>query len=126
MAEHIQDYQTVKFGFFALWGSFAGEVSVAFTATTAHHLATVVSMVAPSPDWFVGVSGLDLFVNGNWVDKVVVPLQPYDAGTDSGVTYGSANQDTVPQELIREIIGLPFSVDAPVLPLGTFTFRRIN
>jgi len=37
-------------------------------------LVTLVSMLAPSPDWFVGVSGLDLIENGDWVaEKVVCP-----------------------------------------------------
>jgi serine/threonine protein kinase len=35
---------------------------------------TLVSMVAPSPDWFVGVGGLPLLQDGQWVDELVVPL----------------------------------------------------
>ena len=31
--------------------------TVDFTVTTAHPLVTLLTMVAPSPDWFVGVSG---------------------------------------------------------------------
>ena len=34
--------------------------TVDFTVTTAHPLVTLVTMIAPSPDWFVGVSGLSL------------------------------------------------------------------
>ena len=34
--------------------------SVNFTVTAAHPLVTLVSMIAPSPDWFVGVAGLSL------------------------------------------------------------------
>ena len=40
-------------------------------------LVTLVSMLAPSPDWFVGVSGLNLIENGSWVSEKVVQLHPY-------------------------------------------------
>ena len=103
-----------------------GSVSVTFTVTPEFSRVTVVSMIAPSPDWFVGVSSLPLLVDGQWVDEVVVPLAPYDSGTDSGITYTSANQDTNPQEPIAEIVGSPLEVGGSVPPLGTFTFQRIN
>jgi len=37
-----------------------GTVAVTFNVSPDHPLATIVTMVAPSPDWFSGVSGLDL------------------------------------------------------------------
>lgn len=61
-------------------------------------------MIYPSPDWFVGVSGLELCLsNGSWIDEKVMNLYPYDAGTDSGPTYISPDQPTVPKEAIRRI-----------------------
>ena len=42
-----------------------GTVSLDFDITRDHPLVTLVSMVAPSPDWFVGVSGLGLIENGS-------------------------------------------------------------
>lgn len=97
-----------------------------FTATTDFPLATVVSMIAPSPDWFVGVSGFSLLHNGQWIEQAVIPLYPYDAGTDSGPTYTSPNDDTVPQEPITEITGPPLEHDGAVAPLGTFLFQRLD
>lgn len=42
----------------------------------------------PSPDWIVGVSGLNLCLpNCSWTPSKVVDLYPYDAGTDNGITY---------------------------------------
>ena len=42
----------------------------------------------PSPDWIVGVSGLELcLANCSWVDHVQLNLYPFDAGTDSGMGY---------------------------------------
>ncbi len=90
-------------------------------ATLAYPLATVVSMVAPSPDWFVGVSGVPLFANGAWIDELVVELHAYDAGTDTGPTFLSPDADEQPQSPIVEL-GYPF-INTP--PLGTFTFVRL-
>ena len=45
-------------------GQSPGFASTTFTLDQAHPLATVVSMIAPSPDWFVGVNSLNLFSGG--------------------------------------------------------------
>lgn len=53
-----------------------------------NHLLSLVSMIYPSPDWFVGVSGLELCEKEcKWSEGFEVELYPWDAGTDSGVTY---------------------------------------
>lgn len=101
--------------------------STTIQAITLHEdfpLVTLVTMIAPSPDWFVGVSGLSLRdADGNWIEELEVVLYPYDAGTDSGPVYTSANDDTQPKEPIRNLRGeSPFS-DAPI---GTFTFTRTD
>ena len=94
------------------------------TVTQDFPLVTLVTMIAPSPDWFVGVSGLSLKDGqGEWIDEVVVQLRPYDAGTDSGPSFTSQNDDTNPAENIFLI------QDENLFPnefLGTFTFTRIN
>jgi len=41
-----------------------GSASLEFQIPQTHPLVTLVSMVEPSPDWFVGVSALALFENG--------------------------------------------------------------
>ena len=102
-----------------------GSTNFSFEIHQAYPLVTLVSMVAPSPDWFVGVHGLNLLRNGQWVKEMVVELLPYDAGTDSGVTFRSTNSDTNPPEQISLIAELPFLVDGTGPPLGTFTFKRI-
>lgn len=87
-------------------------------------LVTLVTMIAPSPDWFVGVSGLSLMDEfGQWVEEIKFTLYPYDSGTDDGTSYTSANADSSPRQPIRSLRGeAPFS-DAPI---GTFTFMRIG
>jgi hypothetical protein len=70
----------------ALPGS-PGTVSLDFEVSRDYPLVTLVSMVAPSPDWFVGVSGLSLFDGTDWVAERTVALQPWDAGTDAGASF---------------------------------------
>ena len=84
---------------------------------------TLVTMIAPSPDWFVGVAGQSLLADdGRWVDELQIILYPLDSGTDSGTTYRSANRNTSPKQPIRNLKGVaPFSS----APIGTFTFTRV-
>ena len=51
-----------------------GSVSMdPITVNKLHPQLTLVSMIAPSPDWFVGTDGLSLVdANGNWIDNLVV------------------------------------------------------
>jgi hypothetical protein len=100
-------------------GSSPGTVSETFTVEEAFPLVTIVSMLAPSPDWFVGVSGISLRENDQWVPLKVVELVVYDAGTDSGPMYRSPNQPTIPPVPIFEKTDGPFVDDNVV---GTFTF----
>ena len=70
-----------------------------------HSLVSLVSMVAPSPDWFVGVHDLDLCNGTTWTQTMTVDLFPYDAGTDSGLKFTSADSATNPQEPIYRLTG---------------------
>ncbi|MBD3298189.1 MAG: elongation factor Ts [candidate division Zixibacteria bacterium] len=101
-----------------------GMASLEFDVSLDFPAVTLVSMVAPSPDWFVGVSGLDLFDGSEWVDSLVIELYPYDAGTDSGSDYTSPNQATQPPAGIFQIDSGPLWVDGALPSVGTFTFVR--
>jgi Spondin_N/FlgD Ig-like domain len=103
-----------------LW-TVPGSTSVSVDLTAEFPLVTLVAMIAPSPDWFVGVRNLDLMDGGQWADEIVVDLYPWDSGTDSGASYTSGDQVTSPPEPIFAITEGPFS---PGVPLGTFTFTR--
>ena len=83
-------------------------------------------MIAPSPDWFVGVSGLDLLATGEWIEQRVIELFPYDAGTDSGSSYVSPDEPTGSPELIHRAETEPFLIDGTVPPVGTFTITRLD
>src|SRR5262245_9867614 len=99
-----------------------GTATASFTISQAYPLVTLVSMVAPSPDWFVGVSGLPLLRGGAWTDSLTVQLAAYDAGTDCGTTFTSPNCVSNPPEPIAPNAAPAF---ANGVPLGTFTFIRI-
>lgn len=101
-----------------------GQVELDFEISRDYPLVTLVTMVAPSPDWFVGVSALSL-LEGDWVAERRVALQPWDAGTDSGPSFRSRDQASDPREPIRLIEDGPLRVGSSVPPLGTFTFRRL-
>ena len=59
--------------------------TVEVAVTTAHPLVTLVTLVAPRLDWFVGVSELSLLdAQGEWLLQHQVDLFPYDAGTARG------------------------------------------
>lgn len=76
-------------------GSGDGATNIEFDIGADHALITFVSMIAPSPDWFVGVSGLSLLdAQGNWVTRLEIPLQVFDAGTDLGERPRSSDNDS--------------------------------
>lgn len=102
-----------------------GAVSMGpITVNRSHSEITLVSMIAPSPDWFVGVHNLPLIdPNGNWIDDLVIELYPYDSGTDDGSEYKSSNADSVPKEPIKNYTSIaPFSDK----PIGTLTITRVR
>jgi hypothetical protein len=82
-------------------------------------LLSLVSMIAPSPDWMIAIDGINLRNGNTWVNEIIIPLFPYDAGTDSGMFYTSANQATTPSfEPISVLVNEgPFNAK----PIGTLT-----
>ena len=99
-----------------------GSRTLTFTVSPDYPLFTIVTMVAPSPDWFVGTHGLDFRENGQWIQSLSLDLLTYDAGTDAGPNFNSSNADVTPHEPIAvlgdPITGLP--------PLGNFTFTLVS
>jgi hypothetical protein len=76
---------------------------------------SLISMLAPSPDWFVGVSDLALRSGGQWRQSISVDLHPYDAGTEEGTTFSLSNASTSPAEPIVLISSSPFFLAKPVV-----------
>lgn len=82
-------------------------------------LVSAVSMIAPSPDWFVAVTNVRLGDGGGqWVERLSVPAVLYDAGTDDGTTFTAQDLDADPKQPITRID------TAPVIPISWFEFVR--
>ena len=61
-------------------------------------------MIGPSPDWFVGVSGVSLLDGSDqWREEYRVDLYPYDAGTEDGTEFTLSNPATNPQGVTTSI-----------------------
>lgn len=101
-----------------------GKMITTFKLTTDHPLLSVITMLAPSPDWFTGVSGVSLYSDGDWIDEVNLPLWVWDAGTDSGVSFKADNEDTQPRESIRLLSTEHFLNDRGLIRIGTISITR--
>ncbi len=107
-------------------GTVPGPMSASFEATPEHHLVSFVTMIAPSPDWFTGLAGVELMVDGKWIDRLELPLWAWDAGTDSGRSYADPDADTQPRESVR-LLTTPHFLDAGGLKkVGTATITRVD
>lgn len=77
-----------------------GQRSFTLAVDRTNRFVSIVTMLAPSPDWFLGVDSLELFADGVWTPRIEVPLGAYDSGTDNGPRFLSANSDTNPAQPI--------------------------
>ncbi|KAH8405747.1 hypothetical protein KR215_008267 [Drosophila sulfurigaster] len=99
-----------------------------------HHQISLAAKVDPSPDWILGVAGLELCLsNCTWLERKVLNLYPWDIGTDSGPSYMSPDQPQVPPDVIRRITSSypsdhrsPFFDESgtPMKPLATLYVTR--
>ena len=88
-----------------------------------HHLVSLATMIAPSHDWFIGVSNLSLLdENGSWKDKVEVELVAYDAGTELGEDL-SLGPDRKENGVIRKLSGISYLKS---YTFGKLTIERVN
>ena len=109
-------------------GGGTGTASFSITANKSHPQVTLLSMIGPSPDWFVGISGLSLLDGSDeWRTSIVMDLFPYDAGTEDGTEFVLGNPATSPQGTITSIKGtgkfsnvrmarLTFTLSQPPVP----------
>ena len=106
-------------------GSSPGSATADFEISQTQPFVTLVTMIAPSPDWFVGVSAVALFQNGEWASERRFDLEPWDAGSDGGTTFLSPDLPLTPRLPISRIVTAPLSPSGRITPLGTFTFTRM-
>ncbi|XP_059055555.1 spondin-1-like [Achroia grisella] len=85
-----------------------------FRTDKVHHLVTVAIGLYPSPDWFLGVTRFELCQEDNtWLAERELNLFPWDAGTDSGVSYESPNIETFPQGAVSRVQMSSYDKNSP-------------
>ena len=102
------------------------DAQLTFDISSSHPLFSIVSMVAPSPDWFVGINSINLLDSGNWVDSASVVAYVYDAGTDDGATYTSANLEADPHQPVSLIDEPPFAASDTIAAAGIFKLSLLS
>jgi len=108
-----------------------GPTEIAVEVTADYPLVSVVSMLVPSPDWFVGIRGVNLCDGGMWRDSWdITSLQPWDAGTENGSMFTTNNTETDPVEditlITKDTAGTPFMGPNDIATLGRLMFKRVN
>jgi hypothetical protein len=91
----------------------------------AHPMVSLVAMIAPSPDWFAGVSDVNLMENGSWVATKTVDVQAWDSGGDDGTTYLADDKDNDPKKPTMLNQSRHFLKDGKPMPVARITFTRI-
>ncbi|XP_037283921.2 M-spondin [Rhipicephalus microplus] len=113
----------------------SGASSAAFFADARHSKVTAMSRLVPSPDWFVGVDGVELCEGGHWRNSLLADAQPLDAGTDRGLTFTAPRWPSQPPENVTRITARSPSHPGAAfhyphlekLPrIGVFQFRKLH
>ena len=105
-----------------------GTVADTIRLDAAHPRLSLVTMIAPSPDWFAALEDENLLgADGQWVAQRRVAARAYDAGTDSGPTFTAPDHATLPAGVVAPLLLSPASGAAPDgSPLGTWNLERIK
>lgn len=88
-------------------------------------LLSLITMIAPSPDWFSGIDSFSLLdENGDWkTGTITIDLHAYDAGTEDGTAYSINNSASNPIETIEPLANM-YSFNAN--KIGTLTIQFIS
>jgi len=109
-------------------------MNIKVKVTQDYPLVSLVSMIAPSPDWFTGTMNENLCNNatGMWRDSLEdTTLAPWDAGTEDGNMFSTINSQTMPKgniAIISKGSNTPFK-NVPgqsIATLGKLMFQRIS
>ncbi len=106
-----------------------GSVSVEFSVARNYPLVTLLSMLAPSPDWFVGINAQSMLdSNGAFIENLSVDLRLYDSGTDDGERFFADDAQTTPPQPITPLTSSAGDTDfVNGLPaIGQLVFERVR
>lgn len=103
-----------------------GQITIDVVVDKYHPSVTLATMLAPSPDWYLAVVNVNLLENNEFINFKTVDGIVYDAGTDDGLTYTSANANTYPHRAISYFVSAPLGNDTVVSPsIATITFTKL-
>jgi hypothetical protein len=91
-------------------------------------LFSCMSMLAPTPDWFLGVHDFSLRQGAGWISDSTVNVYAYDAGTEQGDVFEQNNLPTTPQQPVTLLTPVNAMVlangNSSIAPIGTIRFVR--
>jgi len=99
-------------------------VSFSFDIDPRYPTVSLVGMIAPSPDWFYGVS-TTLMSDGRWVPSLIVPAYAWDSGGDAGSRYMAEDADLEPKQNTRLSDASVFVQHGKRIPVGVFVFKLV-
>lgn len=103
-----------------------GESSAQFQADDEHPMVSFAQMVAPSPDWFTGVTAVELKRDGRWIEAETLPLYAWDSGTNAATTF-LAPKVAIDPFAPTSINASPIFVrDGKPVPVGKVTLKKIR
>lgn len=109
-------------------GTSPGTTSIEFDVSRDYPEISVTSMLAPSPDWFIGLHNYSLIADDEFIESATIELSLYDSGSDNGVRYTSANDATDPLAPIATVLSDP--LDTPFVngtpSVGSFVIERLS
>jgi len=116
-SNHAQFLYVFKQGF-----SSPGVFDVFFDVEELFPYLTFVSMIGPSPDWFVGVSGLNLRPGDDWLHSTASNMTIYDAGIKSAneLVFNPNGPDENPQKPIQVLTAHPLGSS----PIGSYELTK--
>jgi hypothetical protein len=89
-------------------GSGVGSIVLDITISNEFPAVSLVTMLAPSPDWYIAAVNVVLTdEDDNFIESKTIHGVVYDAGTDSGTTFTAANSASNPRENIDIITQAP-------------------
>ena len=68
----------------------------------------------------------DLIENNEWVTSKTINVDVYDSGPDSGPTFPSPADPTIPRVPVFEITTPPLAVNNVVIPMGSITLTKLE
>ena len=126
-------WKQIKSGNMAINGT-ESVMNIEVEVTKDFPYVSLITMLAPSPDWFTGIMKVSLCnaSSGMWMDSWTInDIQPWDAGADDGATFDAPDNVTMPTGVITQItkVGPPsnfMQIDGPIPTLGKLMFTRKN